>query len=58
MAERRTTDVEDLIAQAVGLRRLAVRLVGESEADDVVQDAILAGMQHAPREQSALRPRT
>ncbi len=56
MAERRTTDVEDLIAQAVGLRRLAVRLVGESEADDVVQDAILAGMQHAPREQSALRP--
>jgi len=48
--------VERLLAQAIGLRRLAVRLVGEDGADDVVQDALVAGLHHAPSEAHALRP--
>jgi RNA polymerase sigma-70 factor (ECF subfamily) len=56
MAARGPLDVESLIARSAGLRRLAVRLVGESDADDVVQDALVAGMQHAPRDERALTP--
>ncbi len=56
MPNRNPPDVEALIAEAAGLRRLAVRLVGEGDADDVLQDAIAAGIEHAPGEGRALRP--
>ena len=56
MPSRNPPNVEALIAEAAGLRRLAVRLVGEGEADDVLQDAVAAGIEHAPGEGRALRP--
>ena len=56
MEPRGPTHLEELIAQAAGLRRLAVRLVGESDADDVLQEAMTAGMEHAPGNPRELRP--
>jgi RNA polymerase sigma factor (sigma-70 family) len=39
---------DELLAHASGLRRLAVRLVGDSAADDLVQDTLLVGLQRPP----------
>lgn len=39
---------EELLAHASGLRRLAVRLVGDSSADDLVQETLLAGLERPP----------
>lgn len=49
-------DLDALIREAGGLRRLAVELVGESAADDVVQDALIAGVRSAPADDGSIRP--
>lgn len=55
MSQHVPADVERLIVEAAGLRRLAVRLVGEGEADDVLQDAVVAGLRRAPSDDRPLR---
>ncbi len=40
---------DELLVHAAGLRRLAVRLVGDgADADDLVQQALVAGLEHPP----------
>ncbi len=49
-------DFERLLAQAGWLRRLAVGLVGEGAADDVVQETWLAAVRRPPPVDRPLRP--
>jgi len=56
MEHRGPVDLDTLIREAGGLRRLAVDLVGESAADDVVQEALIAGVQRAPASDGSIRP--
>ncbi|MEE9393539.1 MAG: sigma-70 family RNA polymerase sigma factor [Planctomycetota bacterium] len=49
-------DFERLLAQAGWLRRLAVGLVGEGAADDVVQETWLAAVRRPPPMDRPLRP--
>ncbi len=53
----RAIEPEALLAEAAWLRRLAVRLAGDDEeADDLAQDAVVAGWQKQPEARGSLRP--
>lgn len=55
--ERSTATVEELLAEAGWLRRLAVRLAGDADvADDVVQETFIAAMRRAPERGESVRP--
>ena len=49
-------DAKELLADAAWLRRLASALVGESEADDVVQESWIAAWRKQPAGERPLRP--
>jgi RNA polymerase sigma factor (sigma-70 family) len=46
---------EQLLAQRAWLRRLAVAIVGESQADDIVQQTVTAALASPPRDAARLR---
>lgn len=52
----RTIDPAQLLADAAWLRRLAARLAGPDDADDVAQDALVAAWRKAPEARASLRP--
>jgi RNA polymerase sigma factor (sigma-70 family) len=52
----RTIEPAQLLADAAWLRRLAVRLAGPDDADDVAQDALVAAWRKAPAAGASLRP--
>jgi len=55
--EARALDPRDLLSHADGMRRLAMRLLrDESDADDVVQEALAKAVQAPPRDGMPLRP--
>ena len=41
--------IEDLYRERDQIRRLACALVGESDADDIVQEAMVAALSRRPR---------
>jgi RNA polymerase sigma factor (sigma-70 family) len=49
-------DAKQLLADAAWLRRLASSLVGESDADDVVQESWIAAWRKRPDEDRPIRP--
>ncbi|MBK7072110.1 MAG: carboxypeptidase regulatory-like domain-containing protein [Myxococcales bacterium] len=52
----RTIDPAQLLADAAWLRRLAARVAGADDADDVAQDALIAAWRKAPEARASLRP--
>ena len=57
MTPSQESSAERLLAHAGWMRALALGLVRDPhEADDVVQDAALAALLHAPPAEAALRP--
>lgn len=53
----RTTTLEELLTETGWMRRLAVRLAGDSHlADDIVQDTWIAAMRRPPEEGESARP--
>ena len=51
-----TARIEDLLVHADWLRRLAVHLVQENDAEDLVQDTLAAAIHAAPDTDRPIRP--
>ena len=49
-----SSSAEQLLAQRVWLRRLAVAIVGDSQADDIIQQTVAAALASPPRDANRL----
>ena len=52
----RTLEIEKLLNEAGWLRRLAASVVGEGQAEDLVQDTWVAALRRPPRAEGELKP--
>jgi RNA polymerase sigma factor (sigma-70 family) len=51
----RTPSIDELLAEACFLRRIARGLASDADADDLVQDTFVAALEHPPRQSGSIR---